>query len=612
MGLGIMNINRYLKQSLFIVTCAILLVLPSTAMINDTVQKPVHTILKNPICYDLPQSFDLRDVNGSDFVSSVKSQTGGTCWTHGTMAAMEGNLLMTGIWDDADEQGDPNLAEYHLDWWNGFNQYNNDDINPPTGGGLTVHEGGDYLVASAYISRGEGAVREEDGQSYSSPPERYNESYHIYYPRDIEWYTVGPNLENIDIVKHAIMTEGVVGTCLCYSGSFIENYVHYQPPTSSSDPNHAVALIGWDDTKQTQAPKPGAWLVKNSWGKGWGNGGYFWISYYDKHCGHHPEMGAVSFQDVEPLSYTTIYYHDYHGWRDTIQDVSEAFNAFVSEGDEILEAVSFFTSSDDVTFELVIYDRFETCTLKYPLSTVIGTLAYRGFHTIELNDPVGLRAGDDFYVYLSLSSGGQPIDRTSVVPVLLIACSMQNTVVESSASQKESYYLKNNEWKDLYYYTFDELDWIGTANFCLKGLTNRWTPTTPVLSASIEGDFTDVKPGSTVQATLFVENTGQPLSCLDWEITSTPEWGSWSFSSDGGNDVKPQGGPEVVEVSLKVPREKNQDFDGTIRVSNCENPNNYIDVAISMSTSKAQSFIHSYQLWDHLPFQIVQLIERFC
>lgn len=607
-----MNINRYLKQSLFIVTCAILLVLPSTAMINDTVQKPVHTILKNPICYDLPQSFDLRDVNGSDFVSSVKSQTGGTCWTHGTMAAMEGNLLMTGIWDDADEQGDPNLAEYHLDWWNGFNQYNNDDINPPTGGGLTVHEGGDYLVASAYISRGEGAVREEDGQSYSSPPERYNESYHIYYPRDIEWYTVGPNLENIDIVKHAIMTEGVVGTCLCYSGSFIENYVHYQPPTSSSDPNHAVALIGWDDTKQTQAPKPGAWLVKNSWGKGWGNGGYFWISYYDKHCGHHPEMGAVSFQDVEPLSYTTIYYHDYHGWRDTIQDVSEAFNAFVSEGDEILEAVSFFTSSDDVTFELVIYDRFETCTLKYPLSTVIGTLAYRGFHTIELNDPVGLRAGDDFYVYLSLSSGGQPIDRTSVVPVLLIACSMQNTVVESSASQKESYYLKNNEWKDLYYYTFDELDWIGTANFCLKGLTNRWTPTTPVLSASIEGDFTDVKPGSTVQATLFVENTGQPLSCLDWEITSTPEWGSWSFSSDGGNDVKPQGGPEVVEVSLKVPREKNQDFDGTIRVSNCENPNNYIDVAISMSTSKAQSFIHSYQLWDHLPFQIVQLIERFC
>ncbi|MFH1013386.1 MAG: lectin like domain-containing protein [Thermoplasmatota archaeon] len=606
-----MNINRYLKQSLFIVTCAVLLVLPSTAMINDTVQKPVHTILKNPICYDLPQSFDLRDVNGSDFVSSVKSQTGGTCWTHGTMAAMEGNLLMTGIWDDADEQGDPNLAEYHLDWWNGFNQYNNDDINPPTGGGLTVHEGGDYLVASAYISRGEGAVREEDGQSYSSPPERYNESYHIYYPRDIEWYTVGPNLENIDIVKHAIMTEGVVGTCLCYSGSFIENYVHYQPPTSSSDPNHAVALIGWDDTKQTQAPKLGAWLVKNSWGKGWGNGGYFWISYYDKHCGHHPEMGAVSFQDVEPLSYTTIYYHDYHGWRDTIQDVSEAFNAFVSEGDEILEAVSFFTSSDDVTFELVIYDRFETCTLKYPLSTVTGTLAYRGFHTIELNDPVGLRAGDDFYVYLSLSSGGQPIDRTSVVPVLLIACSMQNTVVESSASQKESYYRKNNEWKDLYYYTFDELDWIGTANFCLKGLTNRWTPTNPILSASIEGDFTDVKPGSTVQATLFVENTGQPLSCLDWEITSTPDWGSWSFSSDGGNDVKPQGGPEVVEVSLKVPREKNQDFDGTIRVSNCENPNNFIDVAISMSTSKAQSFIHSYQLWDYLPFQIVKLIERF-
>ena len=31
-------------------------------------------------------------------------------------------------------------------------------------------------------------------------------------------------------------------------------------------------LIGWDDSKQ-------AWLVKNSWGTGWGEGGYAWIHY---------------------------------------------------------------------------------------------------------------------------------------------------------------------------------------------------------------------------------------------------------------------------------------------------------------------------------------------
>ncbi|KXK57271.1 MAG: Cathepsin L [Chlorobi bacterium] len=40
-------------------------------------------------------------------------------------------------------------------------------------------------------------------------------------------------------------------------------------------PNHVVTIVGWDDSKGSK----GCWLVKNSWGTGWGENGYIWIPY---------------------------------------------------------------------------------------------------------------------------------------------------------------------------------------------------------------------------------------------------------------------------------------------------------------------------------------------
>ena len=42
--------------------------------------------------------------------------------------------------------------------------------------------------------------------------------------------------------------------------------------------NHVVVLIGWDDAKQ-------AWLIKNSWGKDWGEDGFGWIKYQSNNIG---------------------------------------------------------------------------------------------------------------------------------------------------------------------------------------------------------------------------------------------------------------------------------------------------------------------------------------
>ena len=75
-------------------------------------------------------------------------------------------------------------------------------------------------------------------------------------------------------IKQAIYTYGAV-----QSGVYVTRW--FQLYTSGvfnnckrrvNFTNHAIILCGWDDAK-------GAWLLKNSWGTGWGEDGFMWISY---------------------------------------------------------------------------------------------------------------------------------------------------------------------------------------------------------------------------------------------------------------------------------------------------------------------------------------------
>jgi C1A family cysteine protease len=464
---------------------------------------------------ELPKQYDLRKVNG---ITPIKLQQGGTCWAHGTCAAIESNLLMKGTWKKVgDGNSLPAISEYHLDWWNGFNRHNNRDLEDATKDptGMTVHQGGDYRVSAAYISRGDGVVnlpRKEDNSYdltwFKATPELKNPEFKKFYVRDIEWFTIGDKLERIDDIKRRIMSEGAMGTAYCASstapkGFLSKDFLHYQPLGTKNKPNHAVAIVGWDDDKTTtdenvKLPGKGAWLIKNSWGAKRGDAGFYWISYYDKVSCRDPEMGAVSFRNVEPMRYQHVYSHDYHGWRATIGDINKACNVFTASGKQDITAVSFYTCADNVKYTASIYTKFEKGQLTGLQESVTGTIERTGFHTIDLVKAVRVDKGQQFIVCLEVDKGGMAIDRTSEIEVLLQPDKKTDPqpstqpqpkkkggpkgprgpnngpIVLSKSNPEESFYYNGVIWRDLYEYRFDNPNWATfdrTANFCMKALT---------------------------------------------------------------------------------------------------------------------------------------------
>ena len=96
--------------------------------------------------------------------------------------------------------------------------------------------------------------------------------------------------------------------------------------------------------------------------------------------------------------------------------------------------------------------------------------------------------------------------------------------------------------------------------------------------------FTNITPGATLTGSFTVENAGAANSSLNWEITITPDWGTWTFSPSSGTALTPEQGPMNINVSVVAPSRKNKDYSGYIKVANTENPDDCYIIQISLTT----------------------------
>ena len=77
---------------------------------------------------------------------------------------------------------------------------------------------------------------------------------------------------------------------------------------------------------------------------------------------------------------------------------------------------------------------------------------------------------------------------------------------------------------------------------------------------------------------------------LNWKIESHPSWGTWSFDPEFGENLKPEDGPFSVQISVVAPNKQNKKFEGTIRIENQENPEDFDVIPVHLTTPRVKTF----------------------
>jgi len=351
----------------------------------------------------LPALYDLRTGNK---LTPVKNQGScGACWAFATFGSLESFLKPAAVWD---------FSEQDLIEKNGFD--------------YGVCGGGSSGMSAAYLAR------------WAGPGAETSHPYEYYYPYP-SGIALKKHVQNIIMLpdrtgpkdnaklKDTVIKYGAVVVSMCWDdSSYKSSTASYYYNGSTDTDGHFVCVVGWDDNyakskfKSTPAGN-GAFIAKNSWGTGWGDAGYFYVSYYDRFFGK--RLGSAMFKGESVNNYRANYGYDDLGWSNNVgTGTNSTFwmaNIFKAKAAGYVKAVSFYTSANSNAYEIYIYTNVSsgkpTTGTKYAKAKK-GTILGKGYYTIPLGFYVPITLGKYFSVVVKLRTTGYnwPIPIETKIP----------------------------------------------------------------------------------------------------------------------------------------------------------------------------------------------------
>jgi C1A family cysteine protease len=207
--------------------------------------------------YALPPSIDWRN-NGGNFVSYVKNQGNcGSCWAFAATAALESYTMI--------KNKQPNT---NIDL--------SEQVTLSCSGAGNCEAGGypdgasDFFISTGLPVESCFPYSGVDGTCTSACANWKPTAYKL---NSYSWVVSSGAQPMIDAVKSALNDHGpLIMTMHVYNDFFSYRSGVYTHVSGSWAGDHAILAVGYDDANKCL-------VVKNSWGSGWGESGFFRIAY---------------------------------------------------------------------------------------------------------------------------------------------------------------------------------------------------------------------------------------------------------------------------------------------------------------------------------------------